>query len=323
MAVHVFMVSEDNFDICVKNGLVALPEPSQGKNHDNIMDGLLSRLSGIKDDDYILMYIIKRKLLCGVWQADGEPFYDDTPVWPGRIYPFRCRIKCSKYNFDKALKLDDINDLRNAGKIWTWALERATGSNSMFSMSNEEFRVLLTEFLKINPFTAKKGIIQQPYPYHQNNVVNKLHFNNGKPKYEYSIMSLLGAGFSKGYYTDIFGNYTDYLNYVPTNLGTEMDFLLLYDNPLSANETIAYDIIEVKRDIFDEKALKQLIGYESWLLQKKVAGDAKMVRTTAIAESYSPNVIQYVHQRTEFENKPIKLLTYAYINDKLELTVIP
>lgn len=320
MAVHIFTVSEENYKICVEKGLVALPEAKEGPNHDNIVDGLLSRLSGIQEYDYVLMYVIKSKSLRGVWQVDGRPFYEETQVWPDRMYPFRCRIKWSKFKFQNSLKLDDINDLRSVGRIWTWALERSSGANSMFSLSNGEFLTLLTEFSKINPFTTDKGRILQPYPYHDYNIIDNLHFlSNGDPKYESTIMALLGDKFANKSYTDIFGNYSDYLSYVPTNLGKEMDFLLFFDNPLSEGQVVAYDIIEVKRDRFDESALSQLISYESWFLQKKVSGDSNMVRTTAIAKSFSNDVIQYVSQRSHIENKPIKLLQYTYNHGSLNL----
>ena len=322
MAVHIFTVSEENYKLCVERGLVAIPEAKEGQRHDNVVDGLLSRLAGIKEDDFVLMYVIKAKSLRGVWQVEGHPFYEETQVWQDRLYPFRCRIKWSKYNFQNALKLDDINDLRNTGKIWTWSLERSTGTNSMFSISNSEFNTLLTEFMKINPFTAIKGRILQPYPYRDSNIIDKLHFQNGNPKYEFTIMALMNTEFAKDSFTDIFGNYTDYLCYVPTNLGKEMDFLLIYDNPLVSNQVVSYDIIEVKRDEFDEDALSQLIGYESWFLQKKVSGDSNMVRTTALAKSYSNDVIKYVSQRERIENKPIKLLKYSYENGNLNLVDI-
>lgn len=320
MSVHIFTVSEENYITCLERGIVALPEPKEGRTHDNIFDGLLSRLCGVKENDYVLMYVIKTKCLCGVWQVEGEPFYEETPVWEDRLYPFRCRIRWSNYNFANPLKLDDINDLRNAGKIWTWALERPTGSNSMFSISDAEFSVLLIEFFKINPFTVQRGIIHQPYPYRNNNLLQQLHITNN-PKYEFTVMALLNNGFSLNRYTDIFGNYSDYLCYVPTNLGKEMDFILMFNNPMKKEIVASYDIIEVKRDEFDEDALKQLINYESWFLQKKVSGDMKMVRTTAIARSFSQSVIDYVQKRTKIENKPIKLLKYSY-TEELKLTAI-
>ena len=101
-----------------------------------------------------------------------------------------------------------------------------------------------------------------------------------------------------------------------------MDIVLMYNNPNNNKIISSYDIIEVKKDTFDAKALIQLIDYESWFLQKKESGDLNMVRTTAIAKNYSPEVIEYVNKRTIFENKPIKLLTYEYLNDKFVLKEI-
>ena len=93
----------------------------------------------------------------------------------------------------------------------------------------------------------------------------------------------------------------------------------MYDNPIATNQVVSYDIIEVKRDVFDEDALCQLVSYESWFLQKKVSGDSNMVRTTAIAKTYSDAVKQYVSQRTRIENKPVKLLQYSVDNGSLKL----
>lgn len=322
MAVHIFTVSEENYKVCVDKGLVAIPEPKDSPKKNEVTDALISRLSGIKEDDYVLIYVIKTQSLFGVWKIKGLPFYEETQVWTDRLYPFRCRIEWSDYCFQNVLKLKDINDLRNAGKIWTWALERAHGSNAMFSISDSEFSILLNEYLKINPFSFQRGITQNPYPYRTANILEGLHFDKYSPKFEYTIMALLNHEFSKKSYQDIFGNYTDYISYVPTNLGTEMDFLLMYNNPLNAAQIMSYDIIEVKRDKFNDKALKQLIEYEAWLLQNKVSGNSNMVRTTAIAKSYTEGVIQYVLQRAQIENKPIKLLQYNYDNGYLNLVDI-
>lgn len=312
MSVHIFSVTEENYKICIQRGLVGLPEPKETRHKNSTFDGLLSRLAAIRDDDYILMYVIGRKELRGLWQAEGKAFYDTDPVWPDRIYPFRCKIKCSGYNFKKALSLNDIHDLQNTGMIWTWALQRASGANAMFSISNMEFEILLSEYMKINPFTMHRSVIMEPYPYRSYNLMEHIHIEKGQPQYEYSIMALLNDAFARNEYTEIFGNYTDYLSYVPTNLGKEMDILLMFGNPMEGRPIASYDIIEVKRSEFEENALTQLIGYESWFLHKKVSGDLNMVRTTAIARSFSDTVVDYVKKREIFENKPIKLLTYDY-----------
>lgn len=312
MAVHIFTVSEENYDICINRGLVGLPEPKEGRSQDNVFDGLLSRLACVRENDYILMYVIGSKELRGVWQADGSPFYDETLVWDDRVYPFRCRIKTSEFYFDKPLKLNDINDMRNNGKIWTWALQRSSGSNSMFSISNYEFEIIVLEYLKINPFSMNSRKIENPYPYRESNILSSVHTNNQALKYEYSVMTYLNHNFSSGKFKGIFGNYSDSLCYVPTSLGREMDIMLMYSHPHDKQTILSYDIIEVKRDEFDESALSQLIDYESWFLHKKISGDLNMIRTTAIAKSFSESVIEYVKKREIIENKPIKLIEYKY-----------
>ena len=324
MAVHIFLTNEENYSICIRKGLVALPEPTNGRAQNNIFDAMLSRLSMIRENDYVLMYITGTKELRGVWLADGAPFYDETPVWSDRIYPFRCRIKTSEYCFNNSLMLNDIKELLNSDKIWTWSLQRATGTNAMFSISNHEFEVIVNEFLKINPFTQNVWRITEPYPYHASNILENVHLENGSLKYEHSVMTLLNHSFALGKFKSIFGNYTDYLCYIPTALDREMDNILMYDHPKIQNMVLSYDIIEVKRDKFDDKALAQLIDYESWFLQKKVSGDMKMLRTTAIAKSFSTDVIDYVAKRERYENKPIKLIQYDYDkNNGFTLNQIP
>ena len=296
-----------------------MPEVKEGPRHDDVFDALLSRLASIKENDYILLYVIGAKELRGVWQSEGKPFYDETPIWNDGLYPFRCKIKCSEFTFNRSLKLDEINDLMSMGMVWTWYPKRPGGTtNSMFSISSYEFNILLNEFLKANPFSLSQSYIPIPYRYHEPNVDSSIHIANGLPQYESSIMAFLNLSFSRCRLTDVFGNYCDYLSYVPTNLGTEIDILLMFENPTN-HSIISYDIVEVKRDRFNENGLKQLIGYESWFLQKKVSGDLKMVRTTAIAKSFSPNVLEYVKQRNFFEEKPIKLLTYSFSNGALYL----
>lgn len=68
-----------------------------------------------RDAGFVLLYEIKTKFLRGVWQVKGCPFYEETQVWKDRLYPFRCRIKWSKSNFQNALKLDDTVYAKGGG----------------------------------------------------------------------------------------------------------------------------------------------------------------------------------------------------------------
>jgi len=61
VSVHIFTVNESNYQICIQHGLVGLPEPKPTKSYNNVFDGLLSRLAVIREDDYVLMYILVLK----------------------------------------------------------------------------------------------------------------------------------------------------------------------------------------------------------------------------------------------------------------------
>lgn len=323
MPAHIFVLDEVNYKICIKRGLVGLPEAkADSKNRKSVNDALLSRLAIMNDGDNVLFYITGLKELRGIWKADGVAFYDEAIVWDDKIYPFRFRLSSTEFSFDKPLRLHDIYDLQNMGKIWTFALNRASGTNAMFSISDNEFQILLQEYLKINPFTIRKNIVMEPYPVKPANLWEQIHrTKDGKPSYEATLMAMLLHDFVNAKHQDIFGNYTDYLSYVPTNLGTEIDILLMFGNPQTPLQTMSYDVIEVKLDRFDGKALHQLIGYESWFIQKKVQGDLNMVRTTAIASRFDDNVIDYIQKRKQYEGKEIKLLKYQ-ISEKGELQLL-
>lgn len=326
MPAHIFVSDRKNFDICMRRGVVGIPSASpESRNRDATNDALISRMCVVKENDYLLFYIAKEHALYGIWQAEGTPFYDETEVWADRSYPYRVRFKNSPYSYDVPLKLHDLLDLQNEGKLWNFILKRASGSNAMFSISENEFLVLLNEYSKINPYTPGRRQILEPYPVRDSGLLEKIHLDcSGQLKYEAGLMAYLLSDLTLGRHRALFGNYTDYLCYAPTNIGSEMDILLMFANPLQPGLISSYEILELKRDLFDEEALAQLIGYESWFLQKKVFGDQKMIRATAIAQRFSPKVIEYVHMRSRIERKPIKLVRYALDADgQLMLEPLP
>ena len=52
MAVYIFVVSEENYEICICRGIGGLSEPKETSSHDNVFDGLISRIACIKENDY-------------------------------------------------------------------------------------------------------------------------------------------------------------------------------------------------------------------------------------------------------------------------------
>lgn len=325
MAVHIFVVDESNYEICIRRGLAAIPD----SDNPNTMDGLISRMTMVRKGDYVLFYITLKKKLRGIFRVLDAPFYDKAEVWPvvnNQYYPLRVRIENSRYVFPNPIRLSDIYDLRDRGKVWTFALKRpGFGSrNVMFSISSNEFEELFNLYLKLNPIYGEPHQIEEPYRYCPPNLLNYLSIDRYTyiPKYEYTLMSLLSDGLAKGRYKNIFGDYSDYLCYVPTSFDKEIDVLLAFAHPENCKQIIAYNIIELKKDRFDEMALGQLLQYEDWFLRKKVNGDSCTLRTTAIAKRFDIKVITYLRTRKLLENKYVMLLEYRNTQDGLEFKPI-
>ena len=323
MAVHIFVVSEENFEVCIRRGLAAIP----GGTKPDINDQLISRMVMIRPGDRILFYIKGKKEIRGVYRSVDRVFYDETPVWSlpeNKVFPYRIKIDNSENVFDQPLFLSDIYDLRDSGKLWTFSLERPSGrGNSMFAISDVEFEEILQLYLKVNQVFNEPQHIKEPYRHIDPNSLEKLHFiSNGQPKYESTLASLFLNSLSNNEYFQIFGVYSDYLAYVPTSFQKEIDALLFHTHPKRNDIIVAYTIVELKRDTFTEDGLSQLLRYEDWFLKKRVNGDSRAVRTVAIAKSFSEGVIEYLQKRERLEGKKAILMQYNVTDYKLNLNII-
>lgn len=326
MPVHIFQVDETNFEICRKYGLAGIFDAERG----NINDTLISRLSLMRIGDPVLFYVgrssIKKekskKELYGVWKVSSEPFYDTCPVWTDQVYPYRiCVEELDGAVLKTPIRLSDIYHLIDTGRIWTFALMRNhTSVNAVFSMTAQEYDVIYDEFIKVNQDGPTVQYLTEPYRNSDSPLMKRLHYEKGLLKFESSLMALLADGLKTHTYSDVLHHYSDYSMYVPTNWGKEIDMLLIHGHPKKTDTISSYDIIEVKKQQFDEAGLEQLLDYESWFIQNRVRGDAQMVRSIAIAQSFHPNVIKYLQMRSKYEKKNISLLNYTGAPDgKIQL----
>lgn len=330
MPVHIFQVDERNFEICRKKGLAGIFDAKK----ENIDDTLISHLMLLKKGDPVLFYVGKgkgkgtkgksKKELHGIWKIASEPFYDTTPIWSDQLYPYRvCVEEMVDSMFDVPLKLSDVYHLRDTGQVWTFSLMRNfVAVNAVFSMTNQEYNAIFDEFIKLNPGGGDTHYLVEPYEAPNSPLNKRIRYKNNNPQYESSLMALIAQGLVKQSYTSVFQNYNDYSFYIPTNWGKEIDILLLHSHPNKPNVVSSYDIVEVKRDTFGEEGLEQLLNYESWFINKRVKGDSNMIRSIAIAKSFSKKVTDYLKAREKYENKHVILLTYG-VNEHQEVVLTP
>ncbi len=321
MPVHIFVTSEDNFHVCIRHGLAAVP----GGSKPDITNQLASRMAMIRPRDKILFYMTGKKEIHGVYRAIDRPFFDDTSIWSipenGQTYPLRVRIEGSESFFRCPVLLSDIYDLRDNGLIWTFSLERPSGtSNSLFAISEREFEEILRLFLKVNHVYEPAPHIVEPYRHIEPNLLSQLSYDEaGLPRYESTLAALFLEALSRGAHSEVFGPYSDYLAYIPTTFQKEIDVVLLHSIPNKPLDVFAHSIIELKRDRFDEQGLAQLLRYEDWFLKKRVHGDSRAIRPIAIARSFDEKVLDYLQRRERLEGKPVKLLEYRVVAGSLSL----
>lgn len=314
MPAHIFVVNDINYEICIQEGLAGIFKLDSKQTNELILSHMLL----LREGDPVLFYIKGRQELQGIWRVAGAPFYDTTQVWKDRLYPYRVCIQAMEgHVFGNPLKLSDIYLLRDAGRVWNFHLMRNQRSpNAIIEITNAEFDAIYNEFLKINPGGGTRAETTPRRTYSGSSLLEQLSFQNSKrgvisPQFESTIMALLAKGLSEHNTIPAFCGYKDYIAYVQTDWGKEIDALLIYEHPFKEGQITSYDLIEVKKDRFGEDGLMQLLNYEAWFTQKRTNGDRNMVRSIAIAKSFHPEVIHYLEKRKKYENKQVLLFEYS------------
>ncbi|MCL6558260.1 MAG: EVE domain-containing protein [Firmicutes bacterium] len=267
MAAYIFFVDDKNYEICERKGLAGVTDY---KDPSYTQEKIISQLAGIRRGDYILFYVNAKKEIRGVFKALEKPFYDTTQVWENSTYPFRVRIENDIAHFKNPIHLSDVWDLRDRGLIWTFAFD-TWGGVSCKSITNEEFKQLLNLFYQVNLIRSEKIQTKEPYPYYEPYLPLHIDYNSKKLQYEPTLLSLILQKLADNKLKELFGNYSDYIIYVPTSFNKQIDLLLIYNHPNNSEQVMGYNIIEIKRDKFDERSLSQLLQYEDWFLRKKVS----------------------------------------------------
>ena len=319
MPAHIFVVDEPNFEICVRQGLAGIFELANKKTNELILSHMLL----LKIGNPVLFYIKGRQELHGVWEVSSEPFYDTARVWSDRLYPYRVCIRSKEENvFPIPLKLSDIYLLRDAGLIWNFNLRRNQwSSNAIIEITNNEFDIIFKEFVKTNPEGGVSSICEPKHRYQGTALTERLSYKSGKngtvkPQYECTIMGLLVKSLTDKK-LPFFSKHCDYISYVQTDWGKEIDLLLIYEHPSQKGLITSYDLFEIKKDRFGSDGLTQLLSYESWFVKSRAGGDSKMVRSIAIAASFHDDVISYLKKRACYEGKNVLLFKYSVNHSRM------
>ena len=314
MGAHIFLVGEENFEICIRLGVYGCVMPTTEWNKAEIVAGILS----MNPDDLVFFYV-KNRGVYGLWKVVGEPYFDETKIWPDekQSFPYRFCFEPAVGFFPKPVSLSDVLDLRDKARVWTFDLNPVQQKNQ-YKITIDEARELLRLLLRNNPLRQTPRTIPEPYvPPRRDKIQIDLTPNSGgRVRYEGWLNAWFMRSLANGDLKAVLGDYREFLNLVPTTFNKVMDIFLTHVTTVDSIEVLHKDTcIELKADRATEQDLAQSLRYEDWLARRLAAGENEMVQSLLVAARFSTPVIEYVKERQRIEEKTVRLLSYRVPDD--------
>ncbi len=313
MGAHIFLVGQDNFDICVRRGVYGCVEPSTEWNRAEVVAGI----SSIQPDDLVFFYV-KNRGIYGVWKVASAPYHDTTAVWASKeqSYPYRFSFDPTIGCFPTPIALYDVLDLHDKGRVWTFDLNPVQQKNQ-YKITMEEARELLRLLLRNNPIRGEHTKIVDPYvPESPQRIsIDLSRGKGGCVRYEGWLNAWFVRCLANGELRTVLGDYHDFINLVPTTFNRVMDVFLTHVTRVDSFDILhKFTCIELKAERAAEQDLTQLLRYGDWLARKLAAGDYQMIQAVLVARRFSDAVIEYVRNRRRIEEKSIRLVTYRVVD---------
>lgn len=329
MRTRVFTVTPETWKEHRAAGIAGINDPlqkSEAKQVYAIRQTALTEVASIRPQDRIFFYVQRTKEVLGVYEATTKPFFDQEPIFEGakfvnEKFPFRVGFKPT-IEYPRPLHVNEIWAGRDAGQIWTMQQARgdAIGRHSCWALTKLEGDILEKMLQELN-ITAEEQIEVPEPPLLRNVLPFDLKIQGKKYPhlhYEAALQSSILNGLADLKWRDIFGEYEDFLPYVSTSEGKEIDVLLLkYLN----SEILWYQLLELKSDRFRFEDLLQLLSYEIWLTSNQAGGNPRSVHMAAVASRFDDDVLNQVSIRKDLKQKPVRLLKYSYDSEENELHI--
>lgn len=322
MGYHIFLVGENNFDVCFTRGVYGAVQSSGTRKSEQMNSEVTASFSGIKPEDFVFFYV-RNKGVYGLWKITCEPFYDATPIWsdPGQLYPYRVCFEPAVRKFSTPVVISDILDLRDKGRIWTFDLGAITKKNH-HPITTAEGKEFIRLLLRNNPVFSPPGQISQPYvATHKKSLTITLDCGkNGALLYEGYLNAWFMKSFTHGKLKELIGEYKDFLNYVPTSFNKVMDIFLTHVTTVDSVDVLhKFTCMELKTGAITEEDLNQIVKYENWLVRKLADGDSEMVQSILVGFDFDEKVIEYRRKRKIIEEKTVRLIKYEVNKSKDDL----
>jgi hypothetical protein len=330
MRTRVFTVTPETWVEHFRAGVAGINDPyhrSQTPPAYATRQKVMTEVAGIRPGDRLFFYVQRTKEIIGGFEVTTKPFFDPSPVFAGATevdarFPFRVGFK-QTIQYPRPIQVNEIWASRDAGQIWTMQQARgdAIGRHACWSLTYQEGELLDQMLQELNVITHNPKsvlplpVVRQPLPFDLNlDGVRDPHLH-----YEASLQSLILEGLADGKWRDLLGQYDDFLPFVSTSEGKEIDVVLLRHN--QRGEVLWYQLLELKADRYRLDDLLQILAYETWLTSSQAEGNPRAAHMIAVANRYDDDVLRQVATRHRLQQKPVRLLNYQFDQSLQELSL--
>src|SRR5438552_7404894 len=87
MGAHIFLVSEANYEVCIRHGTYGCVMPTNEWNKAEVIAGVFS----IQPGDLVFFYV-KNRGIYGLWKILGEAYFDESRAWGNELQLFHYRF---------------------------------------------------------------------------------------------------------------------------------------------------------------------------------------------------------------------------------------
>jgi len=334
MNAHILITDESTHETVIKNSFWALkfsdlkPKDideiinSQFKNTRKIYYAMLCDFFSLRNGDLIFLYK-KQAGFFGIYKIKGEPFFDNTKYDNiDGFFPIRIEIECINY-FEKPVPEELLFSTKYyESRFWSWFYRKIQGSRGVNTITPESAESLIELLIKINGNSIALPNINSYKTKNVKPIIMPLN-RNGESKVfiEDALRYYIIKNIKKNKLLEkLFGKTEDiewYANNVPYHVsGKNIDILVYHKNMRYTGYPLRYQysVVELKRDIADDRTISQVINYSKWVASRLANSEIEAVQPIVIAHDFTDTAIQK-SKMIEFNNRKNILFKYKVVNN--------
>lgn len=341
MKAHVFITDKDTFPVVRDNsfwgvGIKGIPNTIEKVIKENLINGnkpylgMIGDILGTRINDIVFLY--ERQVgFHGIYKIVSEPFFDPTPIGcVGETWPIRVEINCLNY-FPQPVPEDYLFSTKEyESRFWGWFYRKIQGARGVNTINPEAAEALIELLVKINGNAINKPSHIKPYDSRNRNKITLPLDKNGKVYLEDILRVWIIANIDKSDRQDlreIFGPVEDlewFANNVPYHVTRKnIDILCYHKNIKYTGFPLRYkfSVVELKRDVADEKDISQVIEYSKWVAGRLAGSEIETVQPILIAFGFSDKAKQKA-KNSDFSERGILFVKYWVENQDVKFEVV-